>query len=183
MPRDYKKQRKSAGSGLSGGTGLILGLSIGLGVALAVYLYDHRSASTEPLKPVAAKHPTPRSAEDNGEEQPGKKYDFYEMLPKFEVVVPEREKADAAASRVERIQRPGDYVLQAGSYRNFADADRVRAKLALQGIESKVQRVTVDNDTWHRIRIGPMSDLNELNRTRALLRAANIEALVIRVGD
>ena len=46
-------------------------------------------------------------------------------------------------------------MLQAGSYKNFADADRVRAQLALQGIESKVQKVTVDNDTWHRIRIGP----------------------------
>jgi cell division protein FtsN len=81
------------------------------------------------------------------------------------------------------IEKPGAYMLQAGSYRNFADADRVRAQLALQGIESKIQRVSVDNDTWHRVRIGPISDLAELNRTRAKLRQADIEALVIKVGE
>jgi cell division protein FtsN len=98
-------------------------------------------------------------------------------------VVPEREKPEPAGARPEAIEKPGAYVLQAGSYRNFADADRVRAQLALKGIESKIQRVSVDNDTWHRIRIGPIADLAELNRTRDKLRQANIDALVIRVGD
>ncbi len=79
--------------------------------------------------------------------------------------------------------RRGTYVLQAGSYKNFADADRVRAKLALQGIESNVQKVSVDNDTWHRIRIGPISKLDELNRLRQILRKADVDVLVIRVGD
>jgi cell division protein FtsN len=79
--------------------------------------------------------------------------------------------------------RSGTYVLQAGSYKNFADADRVRAKLALQGIESKVQTVSVDNDTWMRVRIGPISDLDKLNKLRTLLRKADVDVLLIRVGD
>ena len=79
--------------------------------------------------------------------------------------------------------RRGTYVLQAGSYRNFADADRIRAQLALQGIESKVQKVSVDSDTWHRIRVGPISNLDELNRMRQILRKADVDVLVIRVGD
>jgi len=74
-------------------------------------------------------------------------------------------------------------VLQAGSYRNQADADRVRAQLSLQGIDAKVQRVAVDNDVWHRVRIGPISDLGELNRVRKQLQAADVDGLVIRVGD
>jgi cell division protein FtsN len=73
--------------------------------------------------------------------------------------------------------------LQAGSYKNFADADRVRAKLALLGIESNVQKVTVDSDTWHRIRIGPISKLDDLNRMRQTLHKADVDVLVIRVGD
>jgi len=73
--------------------------------------------------------------------------------------------------------------LQAGSYKNFADADRVRAKLALLGIESNVQKVTVDTDTWHRIRIGPISKLDDLNRMRQTLHKADIDVLEIRVGD
>ena len=64
-----------------------------------------------------------------------------------------------------------------------AHADRVRAQLALQGVESKVQKVSVDNDTWHRIRIGPISKLDELNRLRTILRKADVDVLVIRVGD
>jgi cell division protein FtsN len=74
-------------------------------------------------------------------------------------------------------------VLQAGSYRNEADANRVRAQLALQGVDAKVQRVAVDTDVWHRVRIGPINNLDELNKVRKQLQAAEVDALVIRVGD
>jgi len=68
-------------------------------------------------------------------------------------------------------------------YKKFEDADRVRAQLALQGIESNVQRVAIDNDTWHRVRIGPISDPAELNRVRQRLKEAEVDFLVVRVGD
>jgi cell division protein FtsN len=187
VSRDYKGSRGNrAGSGLSGGAGLLLGLAIGLGVAAALYIYDRRPGAQPPSKPEAAARAdrnTRASAEEEPTEESSRKYDFYQMLPKFEVVVPEREKAEAPDAKPAPIARPGAYVLQAGSYRNFSDADRVRAQLALLGIESKVQKVSVDNDTWHRVRIGPIEDLKELNRTRDRLRQADIEALVIRVGD
>jgi cell division protein FtsN len=182
MSRDYKNTRgRRGGSGLSGSAGLLVGLAMGLGVAAAIYIYDRRPAAP----PVAKPEPAARaaSAEEESGEETGRQFDFYEMLPKFEVVVPEREQAEGSGTRVVPIESPGAYVLQAGSFRNFADADRVRAQLALQGIESKIQRVSVDNDTWHRVRIGPISDLAELNRTRTRLRQADIEALVIKVGE
>jgi cell division protein FtsN len=106
------------------------------------------------------------------------------MLPNFEVVVPEKDKEvkrDLPATA--KVERPGIYVLQAGSYRNEADADRVRAQLALQGIDAKVQRVAVDTDVWHRVRIGPITNLDDLNKKRRQLQAADVDALVIRVGD
>lgn len=184
MTRDYKGSRgRRVGSGMSGSAGLMLGLAIGLGVAAAVYIYDRRPVVAPGARPEAAAHAESAAADEDGGEESGRQFDFYEMLPKFEVVVPEREKPEGAETRAARIDKPGAYVLQAGSYRNFADADRVRAQLALQGIESKIQRVSIDNDTWHRVRIGPVSDLAELNRTRSKLRQADIEALVIRVGD
>ena len=119
-----------------------------------------------------------------GAGKPSEKYDFYQMLPNFEVVVPEKDKdvkRDLPAAA--RIERPGVYVLQAGSYRNEADANRVRSQLALQGIDAKVQRVAVDADVWHRVRIGPIGNLDELNKLRRQLQAADVDALVIRVGD
>ena len=116
--------------------------------------------------------------------KPSEKYDFYEMLPNFEVVVPEKDKdvkRDLPAAA--KIERPGVYVLQAGSYRNQADAKRVQKQLALQGVHAKVQRVAVDADVWHRVRIGPIRNLDEVNKVRKQLRAAEVDALVIRVGD
>lgn len=184
MSRDYKSTRgRRAGTGLSGSAGLLAGLAIGLGVAAAVYIYDRRPSAAAVTKPEPATRSERAASEDEPGEESGRQFDFYEMLPKFEVVVPERENAESSAARAAPIERPGAYVLQAGSYRNFADADRVRAQLALQGIESKIQRVSIDNDTWHRVRIGPISDLGELNRTRARLHQADIEALVIKVGE
>jgi cell division protein FtsN len=112
------------------------------------------------------------------------KYDFYEMLPNFEVVVPEKDKdVKRDLPSAAKIERPGVYVLQAGSYRNQADAERVQKQLALQGVAAKVQRVAVDADVWHRVRIGPITNLDELNKVRKQLHAAEVDALVIRVGD
>jgi cell division protein FtsN len=117
-------------------------------------------------------------------DKPAEKYDFYEMLPNFEVVVPEKDKdVKRDLPPGAKIERPGVYVLQAGSYRAESDAERVRAQLALQGVQAKVQRVAVDTDVWHRVRIGPISNLDELNKVRRQLQAAEVDALVIRVGD
>ena len=193
MARDYKARRKPAG-GFSGWTGVLCGLGLGLAVAGIVYLKDRHSDSPTVQSAKAGKKkshgeqrgaelPDAEAADSGATEEPAKSYDFYSMLPKFEVVVPEKDKDVKPDIRGVPETRRGTYVLQAGSYKNFADADRVRAQLALQGVESKVQKVSVDNDTWHRIRIGPISKLDELNRLRTLLRKADVDVLVIRVGD
>jgi cell division protein FtsN len=167
----------------------VCGLAVGLAVAGIVYIKDHRpdaplfrTGKAEKRRSHGGELPDTEAA-DSGAEEPGKSYAFYDMLPKFEMVVPEKDKDVRPDTKSIPETRRGTYVLQAGSYKNFADADRVRAKLALQGVESKVQKVSVDNDTWHRIRIGPISKLDELNRLRQILRKADVDVLVIRVGD
>jgi cell division protein FtsN len=190
MARDYKSRRKPRGA-FSGWIGVALGLVAGLAVAALVYVKDHRPPTTAAQLAKADKKrshnteqpPDPDGAGATAGDDSGTSYDFYSSLPRFEVVVPEKEKDVRPDIRGVPETRRGTYVLQAGSYKNFADADRVRAKLALQGVESKVQKVSVDNDTWHRIRIGPISDLDQLNRLRAILRKADVDVLVIRVGD
>jgi cell division protein FtsN len=185
MPRDYKHaRRKSRSSGFSGWTGLFVGLALGLCVAGAVYLHEHRGNAqlATPTAPLGAeshrketKHaPAPQSAEPQ--------LDFYDILPKYQVVVPEKD-GNVRPNAAAKVERPGVYIVQAGSYRNYADADHIRALLALQGVESTIQKVTVDNDTWHRVRIGPIAKLTDLEETRRKLREAQVDALVIRVGD
>lgn len=116
-------------------------------------------------------------------EDAASQYDFYEMLPKFEVVVPEKEPEVRRDLPAATIERPGAYVLQAGTFTKADDAQRVRAQLALAGISATVQRVAVDTNVWHRVRIGPLTNLAEVNATRRKLQAMDIDPLVIRVGD
>ena len=188
MPRDYKhaKHRPSAG-GLTGIAGFVLGLAMGLAVAVGVYLYDRRPAARmaqQPNTPLAKDEDAANNQPAPASQQAEQEFDFYEMLPKFEVVIPEDGgKVAPEAATGGPIEKPGAYYLQAGSFRNHADADRVRALIALQGVESKIQKVTIDKDTWHRVRVGPITNLQRLEDARSKLRQAQIDALVIRVGE
>jgi cell division protein FtsN len=186
MSRDYKNaKRRSSGTSWSGVAGFVLGLSLGLAVAMGVYLYDHSAKArvAQQAGPIAREE-RPESAKPAAASQEAEtQFDFYEMLPKFEVVVPEEDGRTAPTTGPAAVEKPGAYILQAGSFRNHADADRVRALIAMQGVESKIQKVTIDKDTWHRVRVGPIANLQKLEETRSRLRQAQIDALVIRVGE
>jgi cell division protein FtsN len=169
---------------------MLFGLALGLVVAAGVYFersptrlpaQDAREAAKAPAAPsrTARQGDSAKtaSARDTGEPQ----FDFYEILPQYEVVVPEVETAAGPAARSRPVEEPGSYVLQAGSFSAAGDADRLKANLALLGIESRIQRVTIDDDTFHRVRIGPISDLDQLNRIRRRLRDANIDTLLMKV--
>jgi cell division protein FtsN len=182
--RDYKKPLRRGAAGSNRWRDVAIGLAIGLAVALAIYVRDHRpTPPPEPQRPEPRTTAKAQAAVAGEAEEPAPQYDFYDMLPKFEVVVPEKERDVRRDLPTARVERPGVYVLQAGSYRNQGDADRVRSQLGKQGITATVQRVAVDADVWHRVRIGPLRDLDQVNRMRDALRAADIDALVIRVGD
>ncbi len=181
VARDYKRSRGRR-EGFSGWTGLLVGLAAGLAVGLGLYLFDPREPRPPGAAVDAAAPAEPASASESAAEEPSERYDFYQMLPNFEVVVPEKEVV-VPRDAPESVEKKGAYVLQAGSYRKFEDADRVRAQLALQGIESNVQRVAIDSDTWHRVRIGPITDATELDRVRTRLKEAEVDFLVVRVGD
>ena len=91
--------------------------------------------------------------------------------------------AEAAASPSETVADAGSvYVLQVGSFRSLDDADGMRARLALLGLEAVVQTVAIDGETaWHRVRVGPYTELRALNRARIRLRENQIEALALQV--
>jgi cell division protein FtsN len=166
---------------------MIFGLSLGLVVALGVYLTGPRAPGTLDLAPAtepaaapaatASTKPAPRTAAEPAESR----FEFYEILPEFEVVIPERQRAPLRRDGVQRTAtEPGRYILQAGSFSSLEDADRLQASLALLGIESRIQRVTIDADVYHRVRIGPIDDVDELNRILRQLAAADIEPLLMK---
>jgi cell division protein FtsN len=181
VAKDYKRSRGRS-EGFSGWVGLLIGLAVGLAVGLALYYFDPRTPQPNGNAGKAPAEAEPASAREAAADPQPDQYDFYDMLPNFEVVVPEKEVV-VQRDAPEAARKEGAYVLQAGSYRKLEDADRVRAQLALQGIESNVQRVAIDADTWHRVRIGPISDPAELNRVRSRLKEAEVDFLIVRVGD
>lgn len=176
----------------------LFGLAVGLSVAAAVWVNDRRPAQPQPDRPqpaslesaiddtpdtASAAAPDADASVEATAEPAEKRFTFYDMLPNFEVIVPEEDPEVTADTTPKAVVEPGIYVLQAGSFTSHADADRRRAQLALQGIESAIQRVTIDDKTYHRVRIGPTDDLDELNMLRSRLRAADIDVLRIRLGD
>ena len=188
--RDYKRRQKPSlelWKMREFGMGALVGII--LAGSATVFIMNARQHEAAVREKNEAPRPEPRrkapaDPEATGTAAAGEKYDFYEMLPNFEVVVPEKDKdvkRDLPATA--KVERQGVYVLQAGSYRNEADAERVRQQLSMQGIDAKVQRVAVDTDVWHRVRIGPITNLDQLNKVRKQLQAADVDALVIRVGD
>jgi cell division protein FtsN len=193
------QRRKSSKAGYPGWLYGVFGLALGLSVAAAIWFSDRRASPATPVDrepasmesalddnnetvaPPGPAGPAEATAEDSEKKS---RFDFYEMLPAFEVVVTEEEQAEVSRDQTPKaVVEPGIYVLQAGSFSNYSDADRRRAELALQGIESSIQKVTIDDKTYHRVRIGPIDDLDELNVLRSRLRAAKIDALRIRMGD
>ncbi len=164
-------------------TGLALGAAaVGTAFFVRDRLAAQRSTQTGTAQTaVATPRPAPRPKADPA--PPEKQFEFYDMLPNFEVVVPGEDRDVRRDTTPAPVEVPGAYVLQAGSYGSFAEADKVKAQLALLGVSSQIQKITVDDRQFHRVRIGPINDLGELNRTRTRLRKAKIDVLVIRVGE
>jgi cell division protein FtsN len=171
---------------------MLFGLSLGLSVAFAIYVKDN--PTDDPSRPTAQPQPASMQASlDDDSAAPGdaqaepekkeRRFTFYELLPNFELTIPEKRpdvEADIAAAAV---VEPGVYVLQAGSFSTNEDADRRRAELALQGIESHIQRVKINDKNYHRVYIGPTDDLDKLNMLRSRLRDAKIDVFRIRISD
>lgn len=198
MGRDYKKPRKPP-PGPSAAKYLFGGFGLGIVAAAAVYYAVAPAPPREPDRPVpTVQRPAPDTqapvelvseAEDEQVDAPSPKpakerFSFYNMLPRFEVIIPEASERVEDAAAATPISKPGAYVLQAGSFRRFVDADKMKAQLALQGIESYIEKVTIGDDKiYHRVRIGPETQLKKVNSLRNRLFEQDIEALLIRVAE
>jgi len=172
---------------------MLFGLSMGLMVAIVAYLrapglptgeLATASAATRPASEPAAQRETPRATRAATQQAaPAEnRFEFYEILPQFEVVVPEDDAPRAtAAARPRPAETPGSFLLQAGSFSAAADADRLKANLALLGFESHVQRVRIEDDIFNRVRIGPIGTIDAAKRTQRQLRDAGFDTFLMQV--
>jgi len=193
MAKDYKNTPKPKGKKpkpTPGWVWMLGGLFIGLFVALLVYLKDDLlegkgGASTAPApvvdkgQPVSKQPVVKKKSVKPSKENKKPRFDFYNLLPEMEVFIPPQE---LAAERERKSEESITYYLQVGSFRNFADADRLRARLALSNIESHIQRVTInESQTWHRVRVGPFQSARKADKIRNRLRAQSFDPIVLKV--
>jgi cell division protein FtsN len=190
--RSHGAGRRSSGGGFL--LGVFIGLILGLGIALGIAFYLNKTpipfiAKAKPEQKPGAKPPPIAGLPQGGlaSEQPPEKprFDFYKILPGAEEPVTERELKERA--RVARTQPDAGkdiYFIQAGSFQNPADADSQKAKLAILGLESSVEPTTVpDKGTWYRVRLGPYTKVDDLNRVRQTLSQNGIAASLVKIKD
>jgi cell division protein FtsN len=191
MPRDYVKRQHHERKPIPGWIWMLAGLTIGLFVALLVYIKDNSSGKLIITETVAKVFQQQKQTDTRGVKKdhataPPKpennkpKFDFYTILPELEVAIPELELLNATDnSKTNNTNQ--QYMLQAGSFKKFTEADKLKARLALQGIEANIQKVKInDADTWHRVRIGPLNTITSLNKVRRRLRSMGIASIVVK---
>jgi cell division protein FtsN len=199
MAKDYKSRAHPASKQKKpqhkpGWVWFAAGLLVGVFVSGLVWLkvtpsgpLVSKQASTTKQQP---KSPAKVEVKEEKEpDTPKPRFDFYTILPEMEVVVPDpvdepikkrEETKEISEPAVAFQDATAGYMLQMGSFRKYGDADRLKASLALVGIQAEIQRVRIKGgDVFHRVRSGPY-DRVQVNALRAKLKQKKISSLVVK---
>jgi cell division protein FtsN len=203
MSRDMKAKKTPAPRRKSGGgtlIGMFIGLVLGVGIAAGVIWYLNKSplpfnSKVQPAPkgdatasgkaaPAAPEQPLALPGKP-GDPVPERRFGFYDILPGKTDAVPGKADKPAVAKEEAKKEEPKKdegkesktpLFLQAGSFSTPQDADNQKAKLAFMGVEANIQQVMVQDKTFYRVRVGPFTRVDELNKTRADLAKNGIDA-------
>ncbi len=189
MSRDYKSATPKRNGNSGGGSllvGILIGLVLGLGIALAVAWYINKMPTpfiTPAPKPdlgkAAPSKAQPSTATATPETKP--RFEFYKILPGIEEPATDQQVRDAQ-------QRPPaeqeTFFLQAGAFQNAPEAEHRKAQLALLGVDATIQTTVMpDKSVWHRVRVGPYTAVEEINRVRDVLKQGGVETTLIKARE
>jgi cell division protein FtsN len=193
MAKDYKGTgKRSGGQSNSLFVGVLIGLVIGLVIALGVAWYISKMPSPFTAKPsppaIKADPPvatTPKAEEKATPPKEAKddkpRFTFPDILTKGDEAATDQQIKDAKKSTSAAKET---FFLQAGAFQNAPDADNLKARLAMVGIEASIQTLNLpDKGVWHRVRVGPYASLDEVNAMRNQLKQNGVEASLIKVRD
>jgi cell division protein FtsN len=180
--------------------GILAGTLIGVGMAAGVawYLMKSPSPFTKKEQPVAAK-PLPEPAKPAAPAAPEKpaatqgdgkpRFEFYKVLtdkqqPTVTPAKPAEKTKPAEKSQLAKLQPDSKaaaayepQVLQAGSFSNINDAEKLKAKLAMLGVEANIQTATIpDKGVWYRVRLGPYKSAEDLNHASNFLKQNGVDS-------
>lgn len=192
MSRDYKPAPARSSSNSKGNpfltgflVGLLLGVGLSVGVAVLVKGSDSPFVSKVTQAPKIDGTTSDNDAipkDENTDAQGKPRFDFYTILPGSESQVTEQE-IKQKETEAEKAKATESYFLQVGAFQTEQEADNMKAKLALLGIEAIVQTATIpDKGTWHRVRVGPFAGLDQINKTRSELVNNGFKTDLIKIN-
>lgn len=174
---------------------LLGGMLIGLGLSAALLIYDRdgrlpgprpNPAAQAPRESEAPIAPAPRAEPEK--QKP--RYDFYTLLRERETQVSDKELAEKVRAETIRPAAPAPaqpqaarerYLLQAGAFRDVRDADAVKARIALAGLQARVETANVNGAPVHRVRLGPYATASELEAAKRQLAENGVpDTLAVR---
>ena len=139
---------------------VVLMLMLGSFVALVLFLDQQigKSAATEPVR------------QQGGGSETRPVIDFYEVLKNREVEIPISDEDQAAIDNPSiNKEVSGQSILQVGSFQSAGEAESLKAKLAFLGLQAQVRPAQVNDETWHRVQLGPFASETRLSQARNLL--------------
>jgi cell division protein FtsN len=192
--------------------GIVISLAVALWLNRLSNPFVEKGKAMEPLPKIGPAQPAPppdaaraaeQAAKGKAPEKPGKtserpRFEFYQILPGDKEVSDREAKAAATAKAAPppTAPRPGSspaspkphsgevYWLQAGAFSEEKEADNLKAKIALTGLEAAVRPVTIpDKGTLYRVRLGPYQSLEDANRIKTALSQNGVGVAIIRTTD
>lgn len=196
MSRDYKHAANRKGRAGAGTPWIsfLYGLAVGVLGCLLLYLQVIRPSPQNPAEAapaasreratMAAPQPAPEQPDPEAPARPARpRFDFYTILPEMEVKVPEWQLGQGTQGEAHALE-PGAYVLQVASFQRFEEADKTKANLALHGIVADIQRVVINGrDTWYRVRVGPLRDLDQVQAMRSRLQQVGMDFMLLKIKE
>ncbi|QMU61839.1 MAG: SPOR domain-containing protein [Gammaproteobacteria bacterium] len=178
MARKRKRSTAKSSSIIPAWIWLTLGILIGLGIAMFT------GSNVGNVEQVT----TSSQSKVTKEPETKRKFDFYTLLPELEIVIPleesqppkQKPSASPDTTNKQQTNYRGGYLLQAGSFQQFNEADSLKARLALIGVEANIQSVEVNKTKWHRVQIGPSNDRNALEKLRKRLKSSQIDTILLQ---
>jgi cell division protein FtsN len=177
-----RKSRRAGGSSVF--SGVLIGLTVGavLAVGVALFVTGNNPFKSRAATPETEKAPppvvevAPTATPDTApplEPETAPSFDFYKVLPGGAPSEPSPVPDTTANHPL--------YYLQAGAFQNADDADNLKAQLAMLGVEAEIQTTDIaGKGMFHRVRVGPLRAMDEVNSTRSLLTQNNIPATLVK---
>ncbi len=174
-----RRKRRAGGrkKPVPGWVWLLMGLVLGLGLATGAWLAGLVKPAEKPLPKPAAHPKPPRDKAEDLPIQPLKKpdYNFYDALESDKAQLPQIQQQPAS-----RETAGYRYWLQLGAFRKASDADALKARLALMGVESSILVSNSNGQRWHKVRVGPFEGKRARQAMLRKLQGAGYEPLLLR---